>query len=116
MISIQYIGKRDTYTEGTYGSKITFSKGETKLVPEELALKLLRHPDQYVRGKGGEAVIIPDTKQKDDDTQDIRDAIANMDTSSLAEYAQIHYGIKLDKRKSVESLRTELTQWVDQYA
>lgn len=137
--SIKYIGKREHYTDGTYGSHIEFKHGETQLVPDDLAVKLLKHPDQYQRGdedrpaptmqaviqdqyqRGDDIVkdtIIPkpdSVKETPEDTQDVRDAIATMNSQALVKYAMTHYRVKLDKQMVVESLRTEVTRLVDQY-
>ena len=120
LIPLKYIGKRESYTEGTYGSNIVFTKGETVLVDAELAEKLLRHPDCYVRGEEVDApsAVIPKrnphTELEDTEAaQEARDLIANMDKPALIEYAKVNYRMDLDGRKSVASLRTEVIQLVD---
>lgn len=54
-------------------------------------------------------------KDPEDDVQDMRDSIANMDKDTLNSYAQVHFGTKLDKRKDVMQLRAQVTGLVDQY-
>lgn len=121
MTPIKYIGPRATYREGAYGSGIIFTKGETINVEDDiLANKLLRHPDVYVRGDANTAGEVSASKAKDveseaDPLQDARDAIAAMNKDALEVYAKTHFGVDLDKRKSVDSLRAQTTSLLDQY-
>ena len=114
------------------------------MVPRDLAMKLLRHPDQYKKhevddfdGSEGLSVgetpeISEDSESLDDtpvaeiaedtsvedaetDMQDIRDSLSTMDRDSLADFAFKSFsGIKLDKRKGVDTLRLEVVQMLDQ--
>lgn len=118
MIAITYIGKRDTYVDGCYGSKIVFQQGETKAVPEEWAVKFLRHPDQFEKSDDKKAtpVEIEAKEQPEEDIQDTVDAVANMDSDALAEFAATHFnGFKINKRKGVESQRAEVTRLIEQF-
>lgn len=121
MTPIQYIGKRQEYLEGTYGSNIRFLAGQTVSVPNDLALKLLRHPDVYAKGDLKQAVEVPierpEVKQLAEETalQDMRDLIASMPKDTVLETAERDYGRKLDKRKNEDNLRAELIQLIDQY-
>ena len=144
MIKILYIGKRKQYTEGCYGSKILFEHNKPQMVPYDLAMKLLKHPDQYKKyevddfdGSDGLGVgetpessetpeslddtpvaeIAEDTSEEDAETdmQDIRDSLSSMDRDSLADFAFKSFsGFKLDKRKSEDTLRLEVVQMLDQ--
>lgn len=121
MTPIKYIGHRPTYREGAYGSGIVFTKDETINVEDDtLANKLLRHPDVYVRGDAKKAAETNSSKAKDveaeeDPAQDARDAIATMNKDALETYAKTHFGVDLDKRKSIDSLRAQTTGLLDQY-
>lgn len=121
MTPIKYIGHRATYREGTYGSGIVFAQGETINIEDDaLANKLLRHSDVYVRGEAKKAAEMNTSKAKDvdaeaDPLQDARDAIATMNKDALETYAKTHFGVDLDKRKSVDSLRAQTTGLLDQY-
>ena len=120
MIAIRYIGKRDKYLENTYGSRIVFQKGTPVLVPDDIAAKLLKHPE-YEKGDVKKAVEVhferPEVKQLSEETalQDMRDLIRTMPVDALIDLAKNDYGRKLDKRKSEEVLRNEVTQLIDQY-
>ncbi len=123
MTPIRYRGKRPRYTEGMYGSKIEFTQGETVLVPGDLALKLLKHPDVYELGEDtadAQPAFIPEPNpntEPDENVQAARDLIANMDTiEALVDYAATNFaGRKLDKRMSIPKLRTEVTRLIDLY-
>lgn len=117
MILVKYIGKRERYTEGAYGSKIEFTQGQTQWVPDELAAKLLKHPDQYVKGdqEGATVAVVAPQRSDEDSSQDVRDSLVTMDVGALADFAMTHYQVKLDKRKSADSLREEVTRMIDQF-
>lgn len=116
-VAIKYVGKRDTYVEGTYGSRIQFTQGQSVLVPSGLAAKLLRHADQYAKGEVEVAEVVPVDKPdtEPDKTQDMRDQIAVMDKSALESFAKTAFRIDLDKRKGLESLRQQVIGLVDQF-
>lgn len=123
MTPIKYVGKRPEYTDGAYGTRIVFKQGETKLVPDEAAKKMLRHPDVYERGEGKanpDAPVLVDPEQKkleeaERDLQDTRDAIANMDKESLLNFAKANFGQTLAANMKVENMRTKVVGLIDQY-
>lgn len=121
MTPIKYIGHRKQYREGAYGSGLIFTQGETLNVEDDaLAAKLLKHKDVYVRGDSDEATTVQKAKpveqdDEEDKAQDARDAIARMNKGALETYAKTHFGVDLDKRKSVDALRQHVTQLFDQY-
>ena len=117
---IRYIGKRDRYTDGAYGTKITWDRGQTQPVPVAIAGKLLNHPDQYELGDPiiGAVPALPDVKTEQTDeekTQETRDAIQSWTKAALTDYAQTHFRVKLDPKQSIANLRTAVTQMVDQF-
>ena len=119
MEPIKYIGHRDEYTEGAYGSRILFKNGETKLVDANLAKQLLKHPDVYEAGdiinaSSIEAAAPP--KPKIEDTQDIRDEISNMNNSdALISWVYEKFQQKLDKRQGLPKLKNKAIQLIDLY-
>lgn len=120
--AVKYIGPRDTYVEGAYGSGIVFAKGETKLVPATLASKLLKHPDVYVEGEAADApggvVSVQEPGAIENEatkTQPERDAVANMNKAALETYARTHFRVELDKRKNLPDLRAQVTGLIDQF-
>ena len=122
MIPIKYIGHRPVYTDGACGSGLTFKQGETLLVEDEYARKMLRHSSVYERGElaGDEQPVEVAKKTKnpsedDDADQTARDAIAQMNKNALEKYAKTHFSVDLDKRKSVAELRATVTNLFDQF-
>lgn len=117
LTAIKYVGKRLTYTDGTYGTRITFTQGQTLMVPADKAALMLRHADVYAPGKYVKevAIVAAVTDKPDEQTQDVRDSIANMDKTALETFVKTNYSVDLDKRKSLASLRAEATGLVDQY-
>ena len=117
-IAIRYIGKRETYTDGTYGSKITFTKGESLLVPDDIAVKMLKHPDVYERGdllSANVGVVIPPKPELNNDTQDLRDSIMRLDSQTIIDKVQAEYQVKLDKRQGAPKLREKYIALIDQF-
>jgi len=121
--AITYIGNRDSYREGTYGTGITWDKGETKLVPNDIAFKLLNHKDVYAKGtlETAETAEVKTSPNKDDDKseeaiQGARDAVANMDVESLRVYAATNFsGHKLPPKIGVEKARIAVIGLIDQF-
>lgn len=114
--SIKYIGARAEYTDGVYGTRISWARGESKMVPSDKAKLMLRHPDVYTEGDADAPTPkLPAEKDPEDDVQDMRDSIANMNKEAVLTYAQTHFNMKLDRKQSVSDLRTAAIQLVDQY-
>ena len=127
MTPIKYIGARPTYREGAYGSGLIFTQGKILNVEDdELAKKLLKHPDVYIRGEGEEADKAPviektdktlekKAQDKEDEAQDNRDTISQMTKAALGTYAKTHFNVDLDLTKKVGELRTQVTGLFDQF-
>jgi len=128
-IPVKYIGP-DAYWEAyLYGVKLRFDNGQTRALPESLALKFLTHGDTF--GRDESAVVAPKTteqetaealaqaeKQQQDEHEqylelhEVLDRVNLMGKEQLVEMAT-RYGTKLDGRKSVESLRGTVKQLID---
>lgn len=130
MEAVTYVGKRDVYKDGTYGTGLVFAKGETKLVPTSVARLMLRHPDVYLPGKVEAAVDAahapaqptPGQKTKQEAEadeqriQDARDNIAAMDKkASIIEFAKTNFRVDLSDKHKVADLKTQATRLIDQY-
>lgn len=118
-IPIKYIGKRPEYLDGTYGTRIVFQQGETKLVPADKALLMLKHPDVYVLSEATDKMDEPETPKTapddEDEVQNLRDSISAMNKDGLKEFAQTHYNVKLNGQKGEVTLRQEVIGLVDQF-
>lgn len=118
---VQYIGVRQEYTDGTYGTKITWKQGETKLVPTDKAILLLKHKDVYAEGEaeGAESPVITKVVNKElseEEVQAQRDAVANMNLEALRAFAFNNFaGHKLHHKLSEASARQAVIGLIDQY-
>ena len=137
LVPVKYIGPRAEWYDRLYGTGLMFSSGQTRNLPADIARQLLRHGDLFEKADqpafetaDGEAVTVDDDtarlleqgKQAEDakheqqvSIQDLYDQIDQMDKSSLESFASTKYRIDLDKRKSVDNLRTQVKQLVDQF-
>lgn len=125
MIPIKYIGHRPVYRDGACGSELTFEQGQTLLVADEPARKMLRHPSVYELGEAVDMGDVAndshgDSKKSDQDkgeeeAQAARDMIATMTKDALETYAKVHFSVDIDKRRSVADLRTQVTGLFDQF-
>lgn len=122
-IPVKYVGRRDSYIENTYGTKLRFEPGQQRLVPADKARLMLSHPDVWALGELQRAEAPPPEDDKAGKAQDVteekaqeqRDVIAVMDKNALVSFAKNNFRMDLDKRRSVDSLRAEVTRLVDQY-
>ncbi|WP_322979125.1 RyR domain-containing protein [Pseudomonas sp. C11] len=139
-LAVVYIGRKPAYTDHLYGTGLSFTQGQERAMPVDIARKFLRHPDMFKEGDATavtEAQAEPDkVDDQDDDTArqlaeakkledeqrdkenrilDLKQQINVMTKESLAEYAMTNYKQNLDKRKSVAELRQAVTGMIDQF-
>ena len=123
MKAITYIGRRPYRNDVTYGTG-EWAAGQTKLVQDATALKMLRHTDSYAHGddKQGEqqeaveTVVEKDKKETEEDqVQDLLVSIQTMDVEAIAEFVQRHFNQKIDRRKSAENLRIDAVNLLHQF-
>lgn len=125
MVPIKYVGHREFYIDGAYGTRIQFVKGQTVLVPAGKAALMLKHPDVYILGEleqAGESAGITEasTKAKEDEAEQIealRDQITNSYTKAqLAAFAKTHFRLDLDtKAMNKAAMQERVLQLVDQF-
>lgn len=117
--AVKYIGHRARYGDGICGSGLFWSQGETLMVLDEFAVKLLRYTDVWVEGDPAEATDAPaPTKPSDDEeaqADHVRMEIAAMDKDALESFAKTRFQLDIDKRHSVEALRMEVIGMVDRF-
>lgn len=136
---IKYIGRKQSYTDFVNGSKLTFTPGQTRDIPDDsLAAKFLRQIDIFERGNAEQADPKPkkafehpkddteklledaqkvkdDILKKDTERNDLVNQIRSMDKSQLDILANDRWGQKLHSRLSLENSRAKVLQFVDQY-
>ncbi len=128
-IAVKYIGRREYWEGHLYNVKLRFDHGQTRPLPEALALKFLTHTDTFKRDD--DYVVVPKTPEqeteealeaaaktvKEEQAQtlevfDVMDQVRIMEKDQLQEFAT-RYGTKLDKRRGVDALREEVAQLVN---
>ena len=119
---------RKTYREKLTGT--TWNPGESHLVPEKAATKLLRFAEfalsEKKAGKVKEAdeevlkaELIHAQKQREEDREDqqlesMLLTVESMDKAALEQYAR-KYEVELDKRRSLDTLRAEVSTLIEQF-
>jgi hypothetical protein len=118
-LPVRYVGHRETYVDGTYGTHIRFTRGSCSMVPADKAKLMLRHADVYEAGDASQAaapVVASSIKDESDDpVQMLRDAIGNMSKEACTLQAKVNYQVDLDPALSVEDMRSRVTQLLDQF-
>lgn len=124
-IFIRYIGRDETCFDHLYGTG-TWERREAKLVVPAVALRMVRHPDQYEEVKAEEnerpidraAVGEPERradKEVDTPEQEAVMSIGQMDANQVRDFVEQNYQQKLDGRKGVAALRSEAVRLVEQF-
>ena len=123
MKAITYIGRRKYRNDVTYGTG-EWAVGQTKLVQDATAPKMLRHADSYKPGddKQGDQTEVVDTvvekdkkETEEDQVQDLLVSIQTMGVDAIAEFVQRHFNQKIDRRKSAENLRIDAVNLLHQF-
>lgn len=138
-VLVKYIGRRPTWEDSLYSSGLTFSADQVRPLPRELASKLLRHPDVFAEvapdevapealpqavepARDDTAELLEAAKQreaeemeKESRLQDLRQQVTFMEKDALKDFATRNYRQKLDGRLSVEAMRTQVLQLIDQF-
>lgn len=140
-LAVQYIGRRPEWNDHLYGTGLYFVTDQVRYLPEPTARMLLRHQDLFAEAKVEDAppvVVAPEpeseaarddtaelleaAKQKEDEQheeanriQDVKQAVSFMDKAALKDFVSRNYRQSLDGRLSVEAMRTQALQLIDQF-
>lgn len=132
-VRVKYQGNKAEYQERLYSSNLTFTYGQARVVPAELAKKLLKHPefiiDEETSAAAADAAAAADdtaktlqqsqkeNKEADTDKERDLDAIDQIrqmgDKDSLIQYAMLNFGEKLGKNLSVEKMQEKVINLID---
>lgn len=118
---VEYVFRRPWHEDNLYGTRITWSRpGAVQLVPDKVAAKMLvNHPDVYRLGSySGEATPHAPTVQNgpdEDDRIEMEMTIRTMGKEALESYARAHFGMELDRRHALDSLRQQVLGLIDQF-
>lgn len=118
-VGVKYVGRRETHADTLYGSG-TWAHGQTKPVTASLARQLLKHRDVFAEAMlsdaAAEVVQTPKSGETDDEqTQEVRDQVQNMDKAALKELAMTRYRVKVDGRLSLTDARAEVIRLIDRF-
>lgn len=125
MKRVVFIFPRDEHKDTLYGTG-HWSFGQAKEVDELTAARLLRHPDTYREAGHEDAeptetieVGPPEKKTQEDEdrerVQDVLDSLRTMDKESLRLFSERNFQLKIDGRKSEESIRSDVERMIHQY-
>jgi hypothetical protein len=124
---IKYVGKRDHYKDGTYGTGHVFAKGQTLMVPTDKAILMLRHPDVYVQGEvapdapvaeappAAKKANAPESEEDSIALEDAHRALATMNRARMAAYAKVNWNVEVDVTKDPEIVRGEVKRLIDRF-
>ena len=116
---IRYIGQRESYMDGAYGTRIQWAKGQTRMVPRAIGALMLKHLDVYQLGEPVlESMAMPREPAIDKSQEEVQDAIdqiANMDKVGLAHFAKTVYNMDVSATQSLADMRTTVTSMVHQF-
>jgi hypothetical protein len=122
MLPVKYIGKRPTYKDGAYATGIIFEQGETKMVPQDVAVKMYGHKDVYVPGVAigaatAEVIVKPKEGDTEQSLQDARDLVNGMqEKKALIEYAKTNFaGHQIANNLGIDKVRQKVLGLIDQY-
>ena len=118
-MNVQNISQRPGHTDNIYGTG-QWDIGEIKDVPDDLAKRLLKHTDVYVKATG-KLKDVPKVNiaqpTPDEPLQEIYDSVKNMNRDQMRDFVQTKFNLKLDMRKfpTDDSLREHALMLVNQY-
>ncbi len=131
-VGVKYIGPRSFFFDDMYGTELRWEKGQVINLPDSIARKFLRHVDcfevaQPLAEPKKSAADVDDKlanaekakKKRETEQMDIEDirqsAMLSTDKDALVNMALMHWNQKLDKRQSIEVLRSQIIQNIDRF-
>lgn len=116
-VAIVYVGKKARKDDNVANTGTVWNgPGDVQRVDASVAAKLLSHVDIWARAEG-ETEKVPDaevestlTKPEEEEGEELQDTptafnIDDANKDQLVEYAMREFGVDLDKRKNIDSLR-----------
>ena len=138
-VAVTYTGNDDPYKDRIYRSGLTFTPGQTRVMPAPLAARFLRHSDVFKQAGDDAAKAVEQTKQPESTDQDtaqvleqqkqeqdeqrqlddarfaLLDSIESMDRTAVIAWADQHYRQKIPGNVSVAKAREMARGYIDQY-
>ena len=119
MIQITYIGSRPEHKDSMYGTNSIFKKGETKLVPDDVAKKMLRHTDVYKLGEESKLSKLATAEAPVTDEYDFdkimveKDLVNVMNLNQLEAYAEAHYQLVYPPKTKASVIKSDIISKLD---
>lgn len=122
-VCVQYVGKTETYPDNLFGTGL-WSQGEVKEVVPDVAMRMFRHPDQYVQADQADSAAdavavgslpVDQSAAEESDDQKLRDSISRMGADQVRQYITENFRQKVDGRLGLDALRQKAVQLIDQY-
>lgn len=132
-LPIKYIFRRERWVDRIYGSGLEFTTGQTRVVPRDLGLKLLRHTDTFTldidalppleptEAEQTQAALDAAAKEKEEEArrQDelfaMHDSIDAMDKAALSRFVSDKFQLDLDQSLSIDDMRIEAKALIDRF-
>ena len=120
LVAVQYVGRKPEWRDALYNTGLYFVADQVRNLPAHTARQLLRHTDLFREAKvevAPEPVEEPeaDTDRELQKVLDLKQTVSFMDKDALKQFALTNYNQKLDGRLSVEALREQTAQMIDQF-
>ena len=139
LVAVQYVGRKPEWRDAIYNTGLYFVADQVRNLPAHTARQFLRHADLFREAKvevAPEPVEAPGIEPPADDTEaileaakeeqadtdrelqkvlDLKQTVSFMDKDALKQFALTNYNQKLDGRLSVEALREQTNQMIDQF-
>ena len=134
-VAVTYTGTDNPFKDRIYRSGLTFTPGQTRLVPATLAQRFLRHSDVFAGGAADDARSAEPVPAEDDTQQRLEqqqqeqdaqrqqedarfallDSIDSMDRKAVIDWAELNYKQKIPGNVSAEKARDIAKGFIDQY-
>lgn len=133
-IAIQYIGMKSMWSDRIYGTGLTFTPTQRRVVPVAIAEKLLKHPEfrKVVKNNVAPGELqavdvdvklqsekVDEEKTKDEQEQnkiyDEIETISRMNTKAVLKYVRENYDQKLDEGLGLKALREEAVSLIHRF-
>jgi hypothetical protein len=126
--AVKYIGRRPHWDDGIYSSGLSFAADQVRVLPPEIARKLLRHCDLFeqadqsglVQDNTGDLLAAGEKIGAKRDESEVEFAVIDQvnrmeDRDVLVEFAQNRFNLKLAKTKKPETMRAEIIAHINRF-
>jgi hypothetical protein len=115
LVPIKYVGAKARRTDSVAGTGLAWEADTVHMVPPEVAVKLLRHPDVWAKGEepeGAEAAKLADKPELEtEESLALKVGLPNLAAMSKADLGQMaaaRFGITLPQTMKVADMRAKI--------